>query len=103
MLCQNCQQREATIHLYANVNGNQQEINLCQNCYQLLKQKQGNSMNSNDPFGFSSIDDLFNQLNGAQQENNLNGQPTSERPTQAGRNGGGNKRGNSILAQLEST
>ncbi|APT18904.1 negative regulator of genetic competence clpc mecb [Amylolactobacillus amylotrophicus DSM 20534] len=100
MLCQNCQQREATIHLYANVNGNQQEINLCQNCYQLLKQKQGNSMNSNDPFGFSSIDDLFNQLNGAQQENNLNGQPTSERPTQAGRNGGGNKRGNSILAQF---
>ena len=100
MLCQNCQQREATIHLYANVNGNQQEINLCQNCYQLLKQKQGNSMNSNDPFGFSSIDDLFNQLNGAQQANNLNGQPTSERPTQAGRNGGGNKRGNSILAQF---
>ena len=99
MLCQNCHQREATIHLYASVNGNQQEINLCQNCYQLLKQKQGNAMNNNDPFGFSNFDDFFNQLNNAQQANNVNGQPVEDRPTQAGRNGGG-KRGNSILAQF---
>ena len=56
MLCQNCHQREATIHMYASVNGKKQEIDLCQNCYQLLKNSanaQGNSMtndNNNDPF-----------------------------------------------------
>ncbi len=37
MLCQNCHEREATIHLYLNVNGTRQQVDLCQNCYQLLK------------------------------------------------------------------
>ena len=39
MLCQNCHKNPATIHLFANVNGHRQEIDLCQDCYQLLRQE----------------------------------------------------------------
>ena len=37
MLCQNCNLNEASIHLYTNVNGNQQQVDLCQNCYKIMK------------------------------------------------------------------
>ena len=40
MICQNCQQNEATIHLYANVNGQRKQLDYCQSCYQKLKIKQ---------------------------------------------------------------
>lgn len=109
MLCQNCHQREATIHMYASVNGKKQEIDLCQNCYQLLKNSanaQGNSMtndNNNDPFGFNNFDDLLNQLNN-QNQNNFN-EETQNRPIPQPGMGGGNGRnkgpkGNSILGQF---
>ncbi len=49
MLCDNCHKRRASIHLYTNVNGQDREISLCQQCYQELKNQQGqnNSMNNN--------------------------------------------------------
>ena len=37
MLCQNCKINDSTIHLYTNVNGHQQQVDLCQNCYQIMK------------------------------------------------------------------
>ena len=37
MLCQNCKINESTIHLYTNVNGHKQQVDLCQNCYQIMK------------------------------------------------------------------
>ena len=37
MLCQNCNINEATIHLYTSVNGQKKQIDLCQNCYQIMK------------------------------------------------------------------
>lgn len=37
MLCDNCHERPASIHLYTNVNGQDREISLCQQCYQELK------------------------------------------------------------------
>lgn len=37
MLCQNCNLNEASIHLYTNVNGNQQQVDLCQHCYKIIK------------------------------------------------------------------
>ena len=40
MICQNCQQNEATIHLYANVNGQRKQLDYCQSRYQKLKIKQ---------------------------------------------------------------
>lgn len=32
MLCQECRQNEATIHIVKNVNGKQSELNLCESC-----------------------------------------------------------------------
>lgn len=68
MLCQNCHKNPATIHLYTNVNGQKQTINLCQNCYQLLSNKQRNTGGAQnmaqDPFGFGGLDDIFRAMQG---------------------------------------
>ncbi|WGI18748.1 ATP-dependent Clp protease ATP-binding subunit [Latilactobacillus sakei] len=98
MLCQNCQKNPATIHLYTSVNGQNQAINLCQNCYQALKQ-QGMSGQYNDPFGFSNLDELFNAINNPNAERNAANQGPQ---TQGGRNGGGNngQNGESLISQF---
>lgn len=44
MLCQNCHLNESTIHLYTNVNGQQKQIDLCQNCYQIMKTDPNNAI-----------------------------------------------------------
>lgn len=54
MLCQNCGERDAVIHVYANVNGRREAVNLCQTCYSQLSQGNVNrNMNNqnNDRFG----------------------------------------------------
>ena len=89
MLCQNCKINESTIHLYTNVNGKKQQVDLCQNCYQIMKTDPNNSLlggltnmnNHNmDPF-----DDFFNHLG------NFQGPKDSIPPTQSGGSyGGGN-------------
>ena len=45
MLCQNCGKNEASIHLYANVNGQRKQLDYCQSCYQKLKAQSGNPTN----------------------------------------------------------
>lgn len=95
MLCQNCHQRQASIHLYTKINGQNKEIDLCQQCYQELRNQQGNQMNNDNFFG--DFDDLFNALNGrsngASHDNNQNpGGPTPGR--------GGNGGGQSLLDQF---
>ena len=80
-----------------NVNGERQTIDLCQSCYQLLKNQAGGTMNptnaTNDPFGFNSLDDIFRAMN-----QGMDQQPRSQEPqrpaTQGGRNGGGGGRRN---------
>jgi len=47
MLCQKCQQKEATIKLKMNMNGNESNLILCQSCYQEEKTKIGTSFGSN--------------------------------------------------------
>ncbi|WP_407336511.1 AAA family ATPase [Lactobacillus delbrueckii subsp. lactis] len=88
MLCQNCHQRQASIHLYTKINGQNNEIDLCQQCYQELRNQQRNQMNNNNFFG--DFDDLFNALNGqsngANRYNNQN--PFGPTPGRGG-NGGG--------------
>ena len=65
MLCQNCHQRPASIHLFTKVNGQSREVDLCQQCYQDLKNEQGNlNMNNDNNAIFGDFDDLFNALNG---------------------------------------
>ncbi len=85
MLCQNCGKNEATIHLYANVNGQRKQLDYCQSCYQKLKNQQGGqTMMAQDPFGFGSLDDLFRQMSRQMQQ----GQSPYEQtpPTQTGGN-----------------
>ena len=87
MLCQNCKINDSTIHLYTNLNGQQKQIDLCQNCYKIIKTDPNNSLFKGmtdlnnrdfDPFG-----DFFHDLN--------NFKPSSNTPpTQSGGGYGGN-------------
>ena len=83
MLCQNCKINESTIHLYTNVNGHKQQVDLCQNCYQIMKTDPEHSLfggiaNANN-HGTDPIDDFFNSLSNFQQP-----QEPSTPPTQSG-------------------
>ena len=99
MLCQNCHENEATIHLYANVNGQRKQLDYCQNCYQKLKNQAGGApqMAGNDPFGFGSLDDLFRSM--SQQMQQRQGAADQTPPTQFGGGNGNNQppRGNGGL------
>ena len=90
MLCQNCKINDSTIHLYTNLNGQQKQIDLCQNCYKIIKTDPNNSLfkgitdlnnHDFDPFG-----DFFNDLNNFRPSSNNNNTP----PTQSGGGYGGN-------------
>ncbi len=90
MLCQNCKINDSTIHLYTNLNGKQKQIDLCQNCYKIIKTDPNNSLFKGmtdlnnrdfDPFG-----DFFNDLNNFRPSNNTPPIP----PTQSGGGYGGN-------------
>ena len=88
MLCQNCKINESTIHLYTNVNGHKQQVDLCQNCYQIMKTDPEHSLfggiaNANN-HGTDPIDDFFNSLSNFQQPQ----EPTTP-PTQSGGSYGG--------------
>lgn len=96
MLCQNCNLNESTIHLYTNVNGKKKQVDLCQNCYQIMKTDPTNPIlgglnggqraqeRSSTPF----FDDFFGDLNNFRAFGNLPNTP----PTQAGQNGNGGGR-----------
>ncbi len=101
MLCQNCHLNESTIHLYTNVNGQQKQIDLCQNCYQIMKTDPNNtilgglgdtkqtSSTQNQSTGMNPFDDFFNNLNNFHAFGGQDFQNTP--PTQSG---GGNNGGN---------
>ena len=104
LLCQNCHERPASIHLFTKVNGQSREIDLCQHCYQELRNQQGNqqNMNNNNNEFFGDFDDLFNALNGNNNNaaNNMNNNMRGGDPRmqQGGGNGSGNG-GRSLLEQ----
>lgn len=100
MLCQNCHLNESTIHLYTNVNGQQKQIDLCQNCYQIMKTDPNNtilgglgnaqtSSTQNQSTGMNPFDDFFSNLNNFHAFGGQDFQNTP--PTQSG---GGNNAGN---------
>ncbi|TDE71005.1 ATP-dependent Clp protease ATP-binding subunit [Streptococcus vicugnae] len=102
MLCQNCHLNESTIHLYTNVNGQQRQIDLCQNCYQIMKTDPnnailgglgGNPQSSSNQTNQSTnpFDDFFNNLSGFPAFGSQGFQNTP--PTQAGGGNGNNGRG----------
>lgn len=90
MLCQNYKINDSTIHLYTNLNGKQKQIDLCQNCYKIIKTDPSNGLFKGmtdlnnrdfDPFG-----DFFNDLNNFRPSSNTPPIP----PTQSGGGYGGN-------------
>ena len=103
MLCQNCHERPASIHLFTKVNGQSREINLCQHCYQELRNQQGNleNMNNDNNEFFGDFDDLFNALNGNNNNaaNNNNMGNNDPRMQVGGGNGNGGQGGRSLLDQ----
>lgn len=80
------------------MNGQSREIDLCQQCYQKLRNEQGNiNMNNNEFFG--DFDDLFNALNG-NNRNAANNMNNNGPEMQMGRGGnGGAQGGRSLLDQ----
>jgi ATP-dependent Clp protease ATP-binding subunit ClpE len=108
MLCQNCHKNEATIHLFANVNGQRKQLDYCQSCYQKLKNEANGGaqrMAQNDPFGFGSLDDLFRSMSQQMNQNNNQQQQPQTPPTQfGGGNGnfpprGGGQKGGGLLGE----
>ncbi|MFU2204929.1 AAA family ATPase [Streptococcus pluranimalium] len=99
MLCQNCKLNESTIHLYTNVNGKQKQVDLCQNCYQIMKTDPKNDFLSHlgqeqassslNPF----FDDFFGDLNNFRA---FSGDLPNTPKTQAGGQGGNGGTGNRI-------
>ncbi|HGP8769759.1 TPA: AAA family ATPase [Streptococcus pneumoniae] len=92
MLCQNCKINDSTIHLYTNLNGKQKQIDLCQNCYKIIKTDPNNSLFKGmtdlnnrdfDPFG-----DFFNDLNNFRPSSNTPPIPPTQSGGGYGRNGG---------------
>ncbi|HFI0621582.1 TPA: AAA family ATPase [Streptococcus suis] len=93
MLCHNCKINDATIHLYTNLNGKQQQVDLCHNCYQIMKTDPNNAIlrglgdltnpNNMDPFS-----EFFNHLGGYPGNTPAGKKRDQTPPTQAGGNNG---------------
>ncbi|KRK44836.1 atp-dependent clp protease atp-binding subunit clpe [Lactobacillus amylovorus DSM 20531] len=85
------------------MNGQSREINLCQHCYQELRNQQGNleNMNNYNNEFFGDFDDLFNALNGNNNNaaNNNNMGNNDPRMQMGGGNGNGGQGGRSLLDQ----
>ncbi|MFI3107573.1 ATP-dependent Clp protease ATP-binding subunit [Streptococcus suis] len=93
MLCKNCNINDATIHLYTNLNGKQQQADLCHNCYQIMKTDPNNAIlrglgdltnpNNMDPFS-----EFFNHLGGYPGNTPAGKNREQTPPTQAGGHNG---------------
>lgn len=97
MLCTNCKINDATIHLYTNMNGKQQKVDLCHNCYQIMKTDPNNAIlrglgedltnpNNMDPFS-----EFFNHLGGYPGNTPAGKNRDQTPPTQAGGGNGGGR------------
>lgn len=97
MLCQNCNLNESTIHLYTSINGKQRQIDLCQNCYQIMKTDPKNpilggyngNQKAQQPSQSPFFDDFFGDLNNFRAFGQLPNTP----PTQSGGHNGGGHNG----------
>lgn len=97
MKCINCGKNEASIHLYASINGKAQKIDLCQNCYQQWKAMQNKNL-ANTYFNFSpgnpsfNFNDFENKMKQYQEEQlkNQSNTPSSQATSsgEGGNNGG---------------
>lgn len=88
MLCQNCQQNQATLHLTTNINGRQTSIDLCPNCYRALKNQSQLPPSLDgifqDPFGSDPFADFFKEIKHQSQQRPT---PAQDPQTKGGDNG----------------
>ncbi|AXF57566.1 ATP-dependent Clp protease ATP-binding subunit [Salicibibacter kimchii] len=82
MRCDHCQQNEAQIQMRINVNGKQQQMNLCTRCYREIRNRMRQPSGMS---GHSQFDQMMNAMGGGQQ-----GQSFTNAQTQQGTGQGGN-------------
>ncbi|WP_304250418.1 ATP-dependent Clp protease ATP-binding subunit [Limosilactobacillus gastricus] len=100
MLCQNCHENPASIHLQMNINGERVQFDLCQSCYQQFQNMQMNMMNGGSGMsnnGFENLDDFMRAMNNmaANQNANLN----SDQDNRQRQTSGGGRKGKGLLGQ----
>ncbi|WP_187998877.1 ATP-dependent Clp protease ATP-binding subunit [Listeria marthii] len=78
MNCEKCNQNQATIQLYMNINGKRVEMPLCASCYAEVRNQANFGANEFPGAGGSPFDDIFRQLSGAAAN-----QPNREQRSQA--------------------
>ncbi|MBC2298545.1 ATP-dependent Clp protease ATP-binding subunit [Listeria welshimeri] len=90
MNCEKCNQNQATIQLYMNINGKRVEMPLCASCYAEVRNQANYGANEFSGNGGSPFDDIFRQLSGAanQAGREQRNQANSQVQTQSA--GGGN-------------
>lgn len=92
MLCQNCQQNQATLHLTTNINGRQTSIDLCPNCYRALKNQSQLPPSLDgifqDPFGSDPFADFFKEIKRQSQQRPTPAQDSQTKGGDNGDNGG---------------
>lgn len=102
MLCTNCKINDATIHLYTNLNGKQQQVDLCHNCYQIMKTDPNNAIlrglgDLSNPNNMDPFSEFFNHLGGYPGNTPAGKGRDQIPPTQAGGGNGGGGRHNSNM------
>ncbi len=89
MLCEKCQQKNANIHLAVNVNGIEQQVHLCHDCYLTEREKIASQFGSNFT-GSQNFDQFpFDNILRGLSSSAMNSSKQQIPPSQAGRHGGG--------------
>ncbi|MBC1925063.1 ATP-dependent Clp protease ATP-binding subunit [Listeria innocua] len=96
MNCEKCNQNQATIQLYMNINGKRVEMPLCASCYAEVRNQANFGANEFPGAGGSPFDDIFRQLRGA--ANQASREQQSQRNTQVQTQTGG--AGNGLLDEF---
>ncbi|EHW9790073.1 AAA family ATPase [Listeria innocua] len=91
MNCEKCNQNQATIQLYMNINGKRVEMPLCASCYAEVRNQANFGANEFPGAGGSPFDDIFRQLSGAanQASHEQRSQRNPQVQTQTGDGGNG--------------
>ncbi|MBC1391073.1 AAA domain-containing protein [Listeria welshimeri] len=90
MKCEKCNQNQATIQLYMNINGKRVEMPLCASCYAEVRNQANYGANEFSGNGGSPFDDIFRQLSGAANQAGREQRSQSNPQVQTQSAGGGN-------------
>lgn len=89
MNCERCNQNQATVQLYMNINGKRVEMPLCASCYAEVRNQANYGGNEFSTGGSSPFDDIFRQLSGAANQANQAQRNQAQVQTQTGNGGNG--------------